>query len=199
MPAYTTSLGRAILADLPEARAKEALAGGEAEADSRRTVMDPELFRAEPDRVRTAGYTLVEGELEQGLRSIAVPVPTGMDGPWPRWTSPCTTAAAPPRHPRRGTARTARESDPRRGGPGHRGPLSQGAAELNRPAHPGCFNQQDSTGVTAAPPNHARTTPLEQPPSQPRRGHRGAPGTNSMVGMRTPVSTADLLSRIRRM
>jgi IclR family pca regulon transcriptional regulator len=73
LPAYATSLGRAILADLPETRATEILAGAP-EAVSGRTGTDPELFRAELDRVRTAGYALVEAELEQGLRSIAVPV-----------------------------------------------------------------------------------------------------------------------------
>ncbi|WP_328669623.1 IclR family transcriptional regulator domain-containing protein [Streptomyces sp. NBC_00328] len=73
LPAYATSLGRAILADLPETRATEILAGA-TEAVSGRTGTDPELFRAELDRVRAAGYALVEAELEQGLRSIAVPV-----------------------------------------------------------------------------------------------------------------------------
>ncbi|MER5395604.1 IclR family transcriptional regulator C-terminal domain-containing protein [Streptomyces sp. NPDC002599] len=73
LPAYATSPGRAILADLPEARATEILAGTPG-AVSGRTGTDPELFRAELDRVRAAGYALVEAELEQGLRSIAVPV-----------------------------------------------------------------------------------------------------------------------------
>ncbi|MFD8734778.1 IclR family transcriptional regulator C-terminal domain-containing protein [Streptomyces sp. NPDC059618] len=74
LPAYATAVGRAILADLPEARATEALAGGTAGADSRADVIAPERFRAELDRVRTDGYALVEGELAQGLRCIAVPV-----------------------------------------------------------------------------------------------------------------------------
>uniref|UniRef100_UPI004040147F IclR family transcriptional regulator domain-containing protein n=1 Tax=Streptomyces sp. f51 TaxID=1827742 RepID=UPI004040147F len=74
VPAYATSLGRAILADLPEARALEALTGGAADTDSRAAAMTPERFRAELDRVRETGYALVEGELEQGLRSIAVPL-----------------------------------------------------------------------------------------------------------------------------
>ncbi|MFE2536476.1 IclR family transcriptional regulator C-terminal domain-containing protein [Streptomyces sp. NPDC059371] len=73
LPAYATSLGRAILADLPASRAMETTAGPP-EAATGRTITDPERFRAELDRVRTAGYALVEGELEQGLRSVAVPV-----------------------------------------------------------------------------------------------------------------------------
>ncbi|MFD6549922.1 IclR family transcriptional regulator C-terminal domain-containing protein [Streptomyces sp. NPDC058398] len=73
LPAYATSLGRAILADLPETRVTEILTGAP-EAVSRRIGTAPELFRTELDRVRKAGYALVEEELEQGLRSIAVPV-----------------------------------------------------------------------------------------------------------------------------
>ncbi|WP_326787207.1 IclR family transcriptional regulator domain-containing protein [Streptomyces sp. NBC_00151] len=73
LPAYATSLGRAILADLPKTRATE-MPAGTPEAVSGRTGTETELFRAELDRVRAAGYALVEAELEQGLRSIAVPV-----------------------------------------------------------------------------------------------------------------------------
>ncbi|WRZ96071.1 helix-turn-helix domain-containing protein [Streptomyces sp. NBC_01007] len=86
LPAYATSLGRVILADLPEARAMEVLDGGLPERLhpltplaplaplTPRTITDPERFRAELNRVRKAGYAMVEEELEQGLRSIAVPV-----------------------------------------------------------------------------------------------------------------------------
>jgi IclR family pca regulon transcriptional regulator len=86
LPAYATSLGRVILADLPEARVTEALTGGLPErlhpltpptpltSSTPRTITDPDRFRAELDRVRKAGYAMVEEELEQGLRSIAVPV-----------------------------------------------------------------------------------------------------------------------------
>ncbi|WP_245173666.1 IclR family transcriptional regulator domain-containing protein [Streptomyces aureus] len=74
LPAYATSLGRAILADLPEARALEVLADGAPEAVTAETMTDPDVFRAELDKIRRSGYALVEGELEQGLRSIAVPV-----------------------------------------------------------------------------------------------------------------------------
>ncbi|MGW7609690.1 IclR family transcriptional regulator domain-containing protein [Streptomyces sp. NPDC054766] len=80
LPAYATSLGRVILADLPEARAMEVLDGGLPERLhpltplTPRTITDPERFRTELNRVRKAGYAMVEEELEQGLRSIAVPV-----------------------------------------------------------------------------------------------------------------------------
>lgn len=68
LPAYATSLGRVILADLPEPRLPDLL------PLTPHTLTDPEKLRAELDRVREAGYALVDEELEEGLRSIAVPV-----------------------------------------------------------------------------------------------------------------------------
>ncbi|MET7850227.1 IclR family transcriptional regulator C-terminal domain-containing protein [Streptomyces avermitilis] len=71
LPAYATSLGRAMLADLPEPHLPEP--SGPV-APTPRTVTDPEDPRAVLARVRRDGYALVDGELEEGLRSIAVPV-----------------------------------------------------------------------------------------------------------------------------
>jgi IclR family pca regulon transcriptional regulator len=68
LPAYASSLGRVILADLPEPPLPELL------PLTPHTVTDPEKLRAELDRVRNSGYALVDEELEEGLRSIAVPV-----------------------------------------------------------------------------------------------------------------------------
>ncbi|MFJ8506873.1 IclR family transcriptional regulator C-terminal domain-containing protein [Streptomyces avermitilis] len=71
LPAYATSLGRAMLADLPEPHLPDP--SGPV-APTPRTVTDPEDPRAVLARVRRDGYALVDGELEEGLRSIAVPV-----------------------------------------------------------------------------------------------------------------------------
>ncbi|MER6125447.1 IclR family transcriptional regulator C-terminal domain-containing protein [Streptomyces sp. NPDC001795] len=68
LPAYATSMGRVMLADLPEPSLPEPA------ALTARTVTDPGELRAVLDRVRRQGYALVDGELEEGLRSIAVPV-----------------------------------------------------------------------------------------------------------------------------
>jgi IclR family pca regulon transcriptional regulator len=68
LPAYATSLGRVMLADLPEPRLSELL------PLTPHTLTDPEKLRAELDHVRETGYALVDEELEEGLRSIAVPV-----------------------------------------------------------------------------------------------------------------------------
>ncbi|MFI6278832.1 IclR family transcriptional regulator C-terminal domain-containing protein [Streptomyces sp. NPDC050988] len=71
-PAYATSLGRVMLADLTEAERGPLLTG--LHALTPHTVTDPGALATTLDRVREAGYALVDGELEEGLRSIAVPV-----------------------------------------------------------------------------------------------------------------------------
>jgi IclR family pca regulon transcriptional regulator len=70
LPAYATSLGRVMLADLlPQAPLPDPLA-----ALTPHTVTDRQELRAVLERVRETGYALVDGELEEGLRSVAVPV-----------------------------------------------------------------------------------------------------------------------------
>ncbi|MET8638999.1 IclR family transcriptional regulator C-terminal domain-containing protein [Streptomyces sp. NPDC004680] len=68
LPAYPTSLGRVMLADQTERKLPEVA------SLTSRTVTDPDALRAALDRVRREGYALVDEELEEGLRSIAVPV-----------------------------------------------------------------------------------------------------------------------------
>jgi IclR family pca regulon transcriptional regulator len=68
LPAYPTALGRVMLADLPEPPLTELL------PLTPRTITDPARLKAVLDRVREEGYALVDGELEVGLRSVAVPV-----------------------------------------------------------------------------------------------------------------------------
>lgn len=70
LPAYATSLGRVMLADLlPEVPLPERRA-----PLTPHTVTDRRELLTVLERVRDAGYALVDGELEEGLRSIAVPV-----------------------------------------------------------------------------------------------------------------------------
>ncbi|QZY51053.1 IclR family transcriptional regulator domain-containing protein [Leucobacter tenebrionis] len=73
-PAYATSMGRVLLAALPEAERSAVLASAEPRALTERTITDPEALAAELDRVREQGWALVDGELEAGLRSLAAPV-----------------------------------------------------------------------------------------------------------------------------
>lgn len=73
-PAYATSMGRVLLAGLPEAERERQLARVEPVALTARTVTDLDALRATLTRVRAQGWALVDQELEDGLRSLAVPI-----------------------------------------------------------------------------------------------------------------------------
>ncbi|MBX9398791.1 helix-turn-helix domain-containing protein [Streptomyces sp. TRM72054] len=70
LPAYATSMGRVLLADLPPA----ARTLGPLRRLTPRTITDPRTLTRTLDEVRNQGYALVDEELEEGLRSVAVPV-----------------------------------------------------------------------------------------------------------------------------
>ncbi len=70
LPAYATSMGRVLLAELPEER----LASIVPRRLSARTVASRSELRALLRRAAADGYALVDQELEEGVRSIAVPV-----------------------------------------------------------------------------------------------------------------------------
>ena len=74
-PAFATSMGRVLLAGLPDAAARRR-ARGIRSAPVSPTARSPTAaaLRAELDRVREQGWSLVDGELEPGLRSIAAPL-----------------------------------------------------------------------------------------------------------------------------
>jgi IclR family transcriptional regulator, pca regulon regulatory protein len=78
-PAYATSMGRVLLADLSPADRAEFLARADLKPLTEYTVTSPAELAAIFDRTARAGYALVDQELEDGLRSIAVPV-RGRDG-----------------------------------------------------------------------------------------------------------------------
>ncbi|MDC0773192.1 IclR family transcriptional regulator domain-containing protein [Streptomyces sp. HD] len=73
LPAYATSLGRVLLADLP-AGERQLGPHGELRPLTPRTITDPSALTAVLEEVRERGYALVDEELEAGLRSVAVPV-----------------------------------------------------------------------------------------------------------------------------
>ncbi|MGW4080419.1 IclR family transcriptional regulator domain-containing protein [Streptomyces asiaticus] len=73
-PAYATSMGRVLLAGLDaDARAAH-LAGVRPEPLTRHTVTDVAELARIVERAAEEGYALVDQELEEGLRSLAVPV-----------------------------------------------------------------------------------------------------------------------------
>ena len=78
-PAFATSMGRVLLAGLPGSAADAALAASDRPHLTDRTLTDRSALHDELDRVRTQGWSLVDGELEPGLRSIAAPL-SGRDG-----------------------------------------------------------------------------------------------------------------------
>jgi IclR family pca regulon transcriptional regulator len=76
-PAYATSMGRVLLAALPAAERDAYLATLHPAAFTPTTLTDPEALRAELDAVAERGWTIVDQELEVGLRSVAAPVRRG--------------------------------------------------------------------------------------------------------------------------
>jgi IclR family pca regulon transcriptional regulator len=73
-PAYATSMGRVLLAAQPDAWLADYLAAADLRPLTKRTITDADRLRAVLARVRTQGFALVDQELEEGLRSLAVPV-----------------------------------------------------------------------------------------------------------------------------
>ncbi|KIU53163.1 IclR family transcriptional regulator [Pseudomonas sp. 1239] len=74
LPAYCTSMGRILLAALDDATLHEYLEHADLQAKTSRTVHDPAALLEILQQVREQGWCVVDQELEQGLRSIAVPV-----------------------------------------------------------------------------------------------------------------------------
>jgi len=74
LPAYCTSLGRAMLAHLPEDQLKTYFSKVKLRAMTDKTVVSQKRLREILAAVREDGYALIDEELEVGLRSIAVPV-----------------------------------------------------------------------------------------------------------------------------
>jgi IclR family pca regulon transcriptional regulator len=73
-PAHATSMGRVLLAHLPEDVLGEYLAATELRQLTPSTVHDEAQLRRVLDTTRAQGYAVVDQELEQGLRSVAAPV-----------------------------------------------------------------------------------------------------------------------------
>ncbi len=73
-PAYATSMGRALLAHLSEDQLEEYLKNVHLEPLTNRTVTSSERLREILVAVRTQGYAMTDQELEEGLRSAAVPI-----------------------------------------------------------------------------------------------------------------------------
>ncbi|MGW0005448.1 IclR family transcriptional regulator domain-containing protein [Nocardia grenadensis] len=73
-PAYSTSMGRVLLAGLSAAAFEQYLAKVTLTPLTDRTVLTADELREQVRRTRESGYCLVDQELEQGLRSMAAPI-----------------------------------------------------------------------------------------------------------------------------
>ena len=73
-PAHATSMGRVLLAGLAERELDAYLERAELQRLSPRTVTSTSTLRTELRRVRDQGWSIVDQELEEGLRAVAAPV-----------------------------------------------------------------------------------------------------------------------------
>ncbi|MBP1326773.1 IclR family pca regulon transcriptional regulator [Leucobacter exalbidus] len=78
-PAYATSMGRVLLAFASDQDTLDALVAEPPRQLTDRTLTRTDELLAEFAQVRDRGWALNDGELEEGLRSIAVPI-RGRDG-----------------------------------------------------------------------------------------------------------------------
>jgi IclR family transcriptional regulator, pca regulon regulatory protein len=74
LPAYCTSMGRVLLAWQLDGEIAAFVERVQLKPQTRYTITSRSALRAELRRVRAAGFSIVDQELEIGLRSIAVPV-----------------------------------------------------------------------------------------------------------------------------
>ncbi len=102
---HTTAVGKAILANAPEAEVRDLLKRTGMERSTERTITTPTEFLAELAKVRACGYALDDGEQELGVRCVAVVVPDApramalsMSGPLPRMSDAAVAEAAPILH-----------------------------------------------------------------------------------------------------
>jgi IclR family pca regulon transcriptional regulator len=74
LPAFCTSMGRVLLANLPPEEQEACIARIQFTPMTDRTVRSREKLRQILKQVRRNGYAIVDQELELGLRSLAVPI-----------------------------------------------------------------------------------------------------------------------------
>jgi IclR family transcriptional regulator, pca regulon regulatory protein len=74
LPAHPTSMGRVLLAGLPDDRLNAYVESVPLAKLTDRTMVDRDALRAELEKTRIRGWCMVDQELEDGVRSVAVPV-----------------------------------------------------------------------------------------------------------------------------
>jgi len=76
LPAWATAMGRVLLADMAPAQLDDYFTRVRLEPLSTRTVTDEAELRGIIEQARIQGWTLVDQEVEEGVRSLAVPIRT---------------------------------------------------------------------------------------------------------------------------
>ncbi|RAK08503.1 IclR family transcriptional regulator [Halanaerobium saccharolyticum] len=74
VPAHSTSLGKAIMAHLPEERVKEILAEKGMEKNTENTITEIDKLLDHLEKVRKQGYAVDDEEQEEDIRCIAGPI-----------------------------------------------------------------------------------------------------------------------------
>ena len=73
-PVYSTSLGKAILAFLPEVEAAKIISNVHFKAFTSKTLTTPDVLRQALERVRSRGYAIDDEEMEIGTRCVGAPI-----------------------------------------------------------------------------------------------------------------------------
>ncbi len=81
LPAYASSMGRAMLAFLPEGEAEAVLDKSDLRPLTEYTITDRRRLLAELRRIRTRGYAVNEQEVALGVRGIAAPIVSSASRP----------------------------------------------------------------------------------------------------------------------
>jgi IclR family acetate operon transcriptional repressor len=102
---HSTAVGKAMLADRPEAEVRRLLARTGMKRYTEHTLTDPDQFIDALAETRVRGYAVDDGEQEVGVRCVAVAVPgapqpmaLSMSGPLPRMGDDVVRRAAPVLH-----------------------------------------------------------------------------------------------------
>src|SRR2546425_1664426 len=74
LPAWATAMGRVLLADLSADQLDGYFASVRLEPLNDRTIVDEQELRTIIDQARDKGWTMVDQEVEEGVRSLAVPI-----------------------------------------------------------------------------------------------------------------------------
>lgn len=99
---HCTAVGKALLAGMDDGKVTDLLGRIDFVQHTARTIISPDEYRSELDRVRARGYAIDEGELELGVRCVAVALDGGparaalsLSGPTVRMTDQLVELAVP--------------------------------------------------------------------------------------------------------